>query len=250
MQFRPDIYGNDPKSLLTSTEKVLGRLNAILADKVLRFNPYAVDDATLLACVERAIWLPWPTLTQMVVFHFHDIRTIEWKIPYNAIFYHIGNDPEEKHLSINSLTNRFTYTATIHQVHVTVNGRVLTNEKMVERMQHKDFFISHALPARNESGKSRPAYRMFRLKGNDKQKAELIRQQMIESKISMLQEILAHPYAPQYLQCSRNFIDYQAPINAVIDTIRHFPDLRNPAISGIITDTGLLSQGQEEVVLP
>lgn len=225
-QFRSDIYGYDPKSLLTSPEEVLGRLNAILGDKVFRFNPYAVDDATLLACVERAVWLPWPALTQMVVFHFHDIRTIEWKIPYEAIFYHIGNDPEEKHLSINSLTNRFTYTATLHQVHVTVNGRVLTNEKMVERMQHKDYFISHALPSRTESGKSRPAYRMFRLKGSDNQKTELIRQQMIESKISMLQEILAHPYAPQYLHCSRNFINYEANIKAAIDTIRHFHDLR------------------------
>lgn len=250
MQFRPDIYGNDPKSLLTSPEEVYGRLNAILGDKVFRFNPYSVDDTTLLACIERAVWLPCPALTQMVVFHLHDIRTIEWKIPYKAIFYHIGNDPEEKHLSINSLTNRFTYTATLHQIHVTVNGRVLTNEKMVERMQHKDYFISHALPARNESGKSRPAYRMFRLKGNDKQKAELIRQQMIESKIYMLQEILAHPYTPQYLRCSRNFIDYQAPINAAIDTISHFQDLRNPTISGIITDTSLPSQGQEDVVLP
>lgn len=249
MQFRPDIYGNDPKSLLTSPTEVQARLHAILGDKVLRFNPYAVDDASLLACVERAVWMPWPSLTQMVVFHFHDIRTIEWKIPYRAIFFHIGNAPQEHQLSLISLTNRFTYTATLHQVHVSVNGRVLTNDKMVERMQHKDYFISHAIPARNESGKSRPAYRMFRLKGNDKQKAELIRQQMIESKISMLQEILAHPYAPQYLRCSRNFIDYQAPINAAINAICHFPDFRNPAISGIITGTGLPSQGQEAVVL-
>lgn len=226
MEFESDIYGNDPKNLLTSLEEVQARLNAILADKVLRFNPYSVDDETLLACVERAVWLPWPALTQMVVFHFHDIRTIEWKIPYKAIFFHIGNDREEKHISLNSLTNRFTYTATLHQVHATINNRVLTNEKMVERMQHKDYFISHALPSRTESGESRPAYRMLRLKGNDNQKAELIRQQMIKSKIIMLNEILAYPYTPHYLRCSRNFIDYSTPILTAIDTIRHFPDLR------------------------
>lgn len=226
--YRSDIYGYDPKNLLTSPEEVYGRLNAILADKVLRFNPYSVDDATLLACVERAVWMPWPSMTQMVVFHFHDIRTIEWKIPYKAIFYHIGNNLEEKHLSINSLTNRFTYTASLHQVHVTVNGRVLTNEKMVERMQHKDYFISHALASRTESGKSRPAYRMFRLKGDDSQKAELIRHQIIESKITMLQEILAHPYASQYLRCNRNFIDYSTPILTAIEAIRHFPDSAIP----------------------
>ncbi|MCM1489562.1 MAG: hypothetical protein NC095_01860 [Muribaculum sp.] len=227
MQSRSDLYGYEPDNLLTSPSEVQARLNAILGDKVLRFNPYSVDDKTLLACVERAVWLPWPSLTQMVTFHFHDIRTIDWRIPYQAIFFHIGNDSHEQHLSLNSLTNRFTYTATLRQVHVTINGRVLTNEKMVERMQHKDYFISHALPSRSESGESRPAYRMFRLKGNDNQKAELIRQQMLESKITMLNEILAHPYTPCYLHCSRNLIDYSTPILAAIDTIRNFPDLRN-----------------------
>lgn len=225
MEFKTDIYGFNPNGLITSKEEVCRRLQAILEDKVLRFNPYSVDDETLLACVERAVWQP--SLTQMVVFHFHDIRRIKWERPYDAIFFHVGNDSQELHLPVNSLTNRLTYSATLQQIHVTINGNVLTNQNMVEKMQGKDYFISHALPTKTIGRSNRPAYRMFQLRGDEHQKAELIRQLMIESKITMLKEVLAHPYTPQYLCCERNFIDYTTPITAAIESIQRFPDIRN-----------------------
>lgn len=227
MAYRSEIYGNDPKTLLVSPEEVGLRLGSMLSDKVLRFNPYSVDDATLLACVERAVWLPWPSLTQMVVFHFHDIRRIEWCRPYDAIFFHIGNDPRELHLSLNFLTNNLTLTSTLRQTHICVGGNPLTNEKMIERMQGKDYFVSHALPARTVGDISRVAYRMYRLKGRDGQKAALIRERMIDSKITMLNEVLAYPYTPQYLRCCRDFIDYTTPIIALIDAIRRYPPSTN-----------------------
>lgn len=203
------------------------RLSALLDDKVMRFNPYSVDDATLLACVERAVWLPWPALTQMVVFHFHDIRRVDQGHSYDATFFHVGNDPKETHLSVRSLTRRATYTANLRQVHATANGLDLTSEKMVERMQGKDFFVSHALPVRNGIRDGRPAYRMHCLKGVDSQKADLIRRAMIDAKITMLNEVLAYPFTPQYLRCSRGFIDYTTPIRAAIAAIRYFPITRN-----------------------
>ena len=63
-----DTYGYELQSLLTSAEEVWQRLRRIPSDKVLRFNPYPLDDATLLACVERARWRPFLALTQMTVF--------------------------------------------------------------------------------------------------------------------------------------------------------------------------------------
>lgn len=81
-----DEYGYNPHSLLISPGKVSERLRAILGDKVMRFDPYSVDDVTLLACVWRASWQP-----------------------------------------------------------LLVNGKPVTNPCMVESLQNKIYFVSHAL---------------------------------------------------------------------------------------------------------
>ena len=219
-------YGFDPKGLLTCAEEVRTRLNAILSDKVMRFNPNSADDRTLLECAERGRWMPFPALTQMVVFHFHNIRNVEWKCGYDAIFFHVGNDMAEMHLPVNALTDKYTYTATHTQRHTIVDGRLLTNYRMAERLQGKDYFVSHSLPTRMPNGKAVPAYRMFRLRGSDDLKAETIRTAMMEAKLAMLGEILAHPYCPDYLRCSRHFIDYTTPILATIEAIRRFASVK------------------------
>lgn len=223
-----ETYGYRRESLLTSPEEVRDRLRGILADKVLRFNPYAVDDKTLLACVERARWMPFPAITQMVVFHFMDIRVVGKNHPYEAIFFRVGNDPDLQYLPVMILTDRLTYTATRTQTHVMVNGRPLTNAKMVANMQGKDFFVTHALPVEMPRGGIVCSYRMFRLRGSEERKAEIIRARMVESKIAMLEEILTHPYEYSYLRCSRHFIDYTTPIRAAIEAIRRFPSVLPP----------------------
>lgn len=223
-----DIYGYNPSKLLTSQNEAWRRLLEMLSDKVLRFNPYSVDDATLLMCVGRGIWQPFPALTQMLVFHFHDIRSIGHECPYDAIFFHAGDDASERHLPVRCLTEKITYAATLRQVHVEVNGHAVTNERMVEKMQGKDYFMGHALPADTTLRSQMPAYRMFRLKGTSRQCADIIRRQMVESKIRMLEEVLSHPYCMAYLQCSRDFIDYATPIQEAIDVIRRFPNDQVP----------------------
>ncbi len=70
------------------------RLEAILADKVMRFNPYRVGDEELLACAERGRWCPFPALTQMVIFHFLDIRQVVTRHKFDALFFRIGNTPK------------------------------------------------------------------------------------------------------------------------------------------------------------
>lgn len=228
MLFDHDKYGYNPAELLTSADEVWTRLNAILSDKVLRFNPYSVDDRVLLDCAERGRWMPFPALTQMVVFHFNDIHKEDRKYSYEAISLHIGNDTASTHLPVNALIGKYTYTATLTQRHTTIDGRPLTNYKMVEKIQRKDYFVSHTLPTRMINGRTFPAYRLFRLKGADNQKAETIRIAMTEAKLVMLNELLAYPYCPDYLRCSRHFIDYAAPIQAAIEAIRRFPTASLP----------------------
>lgn len=215
-----DEYGYNPHSLLTSQGQVSERLRAILGDKVMRFDPYSVDDETLLACVGRATWQPFPALTQMVAFHFHDIRRVNWVHPYDAIHLHIGDNPNEIHIPIWALSDKLTYNATLRQTHVTVNGKPVTNPCMVESLQNKSYFVSHALMCTGHGGKIVPAYRMFRLYGTSQRKATMIRERMMEAKITILNEILSYPYSPDYLQCKRNLIDYSTPIESYISEIK------------------------------
>lgn len=217
-----EIYGYDQQSLLTSEPEVQSRLSAILSDKILRFNPYTVDDESLVACAERGFWQPWPTLTQMVILHFHEIRRVEWKSAYDAIYFHIGNNATEQHCPVNMLAGKLTYLATLRQIHVEADNRSVTNLSHVKRLCGKDYFVSHALPARTINGRPVNAYRMFRLKGDVRQRAATIRRHMVESKIIMLEEILKYPYCGTYLRCHKDFIDYTAPIRNAIAKIRNF----------------------------
>lgn len=221
-----DRYGYSPESLLTSEEEVWRRLTAILGDKVMRFNPYSVDDETLLACVERAVWRPWPALTQMVVFHFSGIRRVEWKRPYEAIYFRIGDDLRETHLPLAALTDRMTYTATRGLLHTNLDGYPLTNVRMAERLCGRDCFVGHALPAERGNGKKAPAYRMSILRGSVTERARKVREAMLESKITMLEETLAHPHCADYLQCSRDYVGYAAAIREALASVRAFPNFR------------------------
>ena len=80
------------------------RLNAILSDKVMRFNPYLVDDEALLECAERGHWLDFPSLTQMVVFHFHKIREVKSRFTYDTIDFNIGQKKETLSLPLGQIT--------------------------------------------------------------------------------------------------------------------------------------------------
>lgn len=111
------------------------RLNVILSDKVMRFNPYSVSDSVLLECAERGYILPPPSFTQMAVFHFQDIQKVERNFSYEAIFFTIGSSPVRYHLAIGSLIHSFTHHHTLRPTHVKIGGKNLTNYRMVEKMQ-------------------------------------------------------------------------------------------------------------------
>lgn len=218
-----DDYGFNPDGLLTDPKEVEARLQAMLNDRVMQFNPYTASDTSLLECAGRAVFLTFPALTQMVILHFVRIIPRTRANTWEAIVFRVGDDEREYTMPMSALCNRLTYRATRKQEWNLVNGKRITNSGIVEKMMGKSYFVSHMLAGENNYGKIRPIYRMYRLKGSLSAMAEEIRLRMCESKITMLNEVLKSPFSPDYLQCKRNFIDYATPIQSLMQAVRNFP---------------------------
>ncbi len=71
-------------------------------------------------------------------------------------------------------------------------------------------------------------YHMHRLTGNLHRDAATIRRAMCESKITMLERLLANPECPDYLNCTKNFIEYEPRIRRAIALIRNYPTYPTP----------------------
>lgn len=209
--------------LIDSDSIAKERLERILSDKLLRFNPYSVDDTTLLGCANRGTWLPWPSITQMVIFHFHEIRYIPKGITYEGLFFNIGNSSELYHYGTGTFSQPMLHLASRQHVWMLLNGKHLT-PSLLKRLERKKVFVSHALRCRTIYGKSYPSYRMNILSGSTHRQASTIRKVMIQSKITMLEEVLNHPSHPEYLAYSGHTFDYRSPILSAISNIRQYPD--------------------------
>lgn len=220
-----DEYGCGPRELLVSEEEARRRLDMILGDRIMRFNPYLVDDRRLVDCAQRGRWSPWPSLTQMVIIHFGELEYKIAGVAAKTIAFRIGDDTEENQMPVWRLASQVTYLASLQTIRSQVNDRNITNIKMVENLQGKSYFISHVLQSRSAGGSLTAAYRMYRLSGDIGKQAELIRRTMCEAKVTMLEEVLKYPYAQEYLRCSRTLFDYRTRIMRAIDIIRHFEDV-------------------------
>lgn len=219
----PDIFELDH-----SPENAWERLRKILDDKVLRFNPYLVDDNTLIDCAMRGYWRPLPALTQMVIFKFLDIRKV--KAPYHggfdAIFYQVGNLPGEHYFPIYSFIRRTSYRPTRHAELQMIGKQRITNHSMVDKLQGKSYFARHGLKGHYIQYGINYAFRMTRLWGTDAHRAQLIREAMVTSKITMMEELLKYPYNLDYLACPRHLIDYEPIVRQQIERFRHYTDAR------------------------
>lgn len=224
MERLADEYGCGPRELLVSEGEARRRLDMILGDRIMRFNPYLVDDRRLVECALRGRWSPWPSLTQMVVIHFGELEYKITGVAGKTIAFRIGDDPEVNQMPVWRLLNQVTYLASLQTIRSQVNDRNITNIKMLENLQGKSYFVSHVLQSRSAGGSLTAAYRMYRLMGDIGKQADLIRRTMCEAKVKMLEEVLKYPYAQEYLRCSRTLFDYRTRILHAIDTIRHFAD--------------------------
>lgn len=193
-------FGPGPRELLVNEPEARRRLRLMLGDKLLRFNPYSVDDRTLIDCAMRGRWLPFPSITQMVIVHFGEITYRVQGVTPDYISVSIGNDPARIMLPVKNLIIPSTYLATFQPVRTRLNDHNITSFDMVESMQGKSYFVSHMIPARAANGVMLPACRFYSLRGNLPNQAEQIRSRMIQSKLSMLEEVISHPYCTHYLR--------------------------------------------------
>lgn len=204
------------------------RLDLILSDKLLRFNPFRVGDQALIECVDRGYWLAWPSVTQMLKFHFQDIKIVNGDKEYYGLFFKVGNVSEPYHYSINTFSRPMTHLVSKQPVWMTLNARHIT-PSTIEKLINREVFVSHAINCRRISGKIVPSYRMWLLSGAVSKRANVIRQSMIQSKIAMLEEIMKYPSHPDFLAYSGNSFDYKTPILSAIETIRNFPNSITPS---------------------
>lgn len=209
-----------------SVDEARERLETILADKVLRFNPYRVGDEELVGCAERGRWRPFPALTQMVVFHFLDIRAVKTHHVFDAIFYRIGDSTEEHYLPLGNLIYSIAHHTTKLPVRIQINGKNITRSN-VTRIQNRSFFVSHAIIGMRSLTTTALAYKMFRLKGSVAEMADMIRQQMCHSKVAMLEEVLNYPASPCYLGQGSSKFGYATPIHTAIRTISSYHESLN-----------------------
>ena len=195
------------------------RLRAILEDRVMRFDPFAVDDEALVQCAVRGYWRSCSALTQMLVFHFHEIRKEQGIVPYDVMYFHIGDQEEEIGITVKDLTWDSAHHFTKKRVHSKVNGRNIIPSN-IETLQHKTVFVSHAIISTRGIDKTLCAYRMHVLKGDIRHQAATIRKAMLAARIEMLSEVLAHPASPHYLGTTPTF-DYRRPLNEAIARLNH-----------------------------
>lgn len=211
-------------------EEARERLEAILADKLLWFNPYRVPDRELLDCAERGRWLTFPSVTQMIVYHFHDIRMTknrETGMFYEGLFYHLGDTDTESHFGVKFLTQTLTHRATRKQIWTLVNGRHLVPSN-IHTLEGRDVFVSHALCCDCPRDGIRQAYRMHRLYGSESKRAATIRESMCVAKLEMLGEILRHAVLPEYLGNTCRTFDHATPLLNAMASIRYFPATTPP----------------------
>ena len=201
------------------------RLEAILADKVMRFNPYAVGDEELVACAGRGYWRPFPALTQMFIFHFLDIRVVRTRHIFDAIFFRVGDFAEECYFPLGRLITPRAHHYTKKPERPQINGKNITRSNIF-RIQNRSFFVSHAVIGCRINAPDAPAYKMIRLKGNVSRQAETIREQMCLSKAAMLEEVLQYPSSHCYLGPGCAGFDYATPIRAALQSIARYPTAR------------------------
>lgn len=206
------------------------RLEAILSDRLLLFNPYRVADRPLLECAERGRWSPFPSVTQMLVFHFHDICRVKGKGDnpgYRGLFFHIGDTDKEYHFGLGSLTYPLAHPATKGPVWMLINGAHLVNSN-IQSLEGKSVFVSHALQCDRAILPPRQSYRMHRLYGSEAHRAKVVRESMCQAKLTMLEEIMKYPILPHYLGNLCKTFDYITPLRQAIDSIRRYPAATTP----------------------
>lgn len=212
---------NDPEYSRIRLDRIMGR-------RRLSFNPYTVSDERLLELVSQTGWGNEWDITQMTIVTFTRLSPLNDYRRFDGIFMLVANAPEEVFIPKGALTRSITANDTIRPERSWTGKIPIRNDKDVERLPGKQYFVSRIIRGVNPFGNSKGAYRMHRLYGKTARDAATIREAMIAAKIEMLERILQYPESPDFLSCSKGFFDYESRIRRAIDLIRHFPDTPIP----------------------
>ncbi len=209
------------------------RLELILSNRLLRFNPYRVSDDELVACAKRGYWLKWPSITQMLIFHFQEIKIVHNTQTYYGLFFKVGQKSEAVHYGIYSFSRPMTHLVSLKPIWMTLNGkRVIPSN--IDKLVNREVFVSHTINCRRLSGKLMQSYQLHLLPKNENRWAGIIRKSMMQSKIAMLEEVLEYPSHPDYLAYTGKSFDFRTPIINAIEKIRKYPDALLPSTHHLI----------------
>ena len=214
-----------PKNDLEFSKK---RLDAIMSRRRLSFNPYSVSDSQLMYIASNTGWGDALDITQIVTIHFTRLRkTSDWR-NFDGIFMRPATVQEEIFIPSSTLINGVTANDTVSRERSWIGKRPIRNSKDIESLRGHSYVISRLIRGVNIFGSYKAAYKMHRLFGKTSRDAAIIRSAMCESKIEMLERIIAYPESPDYLSCRKGFFDYESRIRHAIELINRFPDTPSP----------------------
>lgn len=202
----------------------LKRLGQILGRRRLQFNPYTVADSRLLEIADSTGWGNGLDITEIVTLRFTRLQeTHDWR-NFTGVYMQVGNSTSEVFVNKGSLIFAVIANDSLRPERSMVGKKPIRNEKDVETLVGKTYFVSRVIRGCNKFGSGKVAYRMHRLTGNPLKDAAVIREAMVSAKIEMLERILDYPESPEYLSCSRELFDFESPIRGAIEMIRRFPE--------------------------
>lgn len=212
------------------------RLEKILNNPRLRFNPYLVGDDELLRYIGNNMWDDDEIVDQSVVIRFTGIRKVEWiKGEYDAIFFNIGSTGNEQFMSIVSLINKVFPSDSDAPSYSTVDGKRLKSPGAVKKLVGRLFYVTCRIPGLTTWGRSVRFYQLHSLEGNRHEVANKIRRLMCESKITMLERVIKHSNYYKYISCQRNIFDFETPLRKMIAQISAFiPSYSFPILANSI----------------
>lgn len=212
------------KRTIRDSDSYRERLDRFLTDKCLLFNPYTVSDERLWSGIMKMRWRGPFSLTQMVILHFLDIRSegIE-PLVKERVVYSIGDSSEEITSSITAFTLKRSAADSCCQVRSLINGRPITQAQQIHALIGKSVFVSRNITTVNRFRGYGIAMNMHRLKGRLSLDAAMIRTAIINSKLEMLDRLLAYPYSDIYLNGEPSEpVDITTPINRIKALISTF----------------------------
>lgn len=200
------------------------RLEKLLSSRRLIFNPYKVSDEQLLEICQNADWGGENDLTDSVIVNFTKFRETGDARKFDGVYMTVGRDPEEVFIHASIFLYGVTANDSIRPERSYWNKKRICNHDDIKRLVGKRAFVSRRIQGVGINGNARVAYRMYRLWGDLRKDAAIIREAICFSKIEMLERVLEYPDCRHYLSCKKGFFDYEPRIRSAIEIIRNYPN--------------------------